>query len=66
MVFALILFSLVTPVLADELTAINRANASKITPITLVNGSYQGRFTDRGIPSSVARNNSINAGGARG
>ncbi|MEM8674372.1 MAG: hypothetical protein AAGF83_10930 [Cyanobacteria bacterium P01_G01_bin.67] len=51
---ALAFSSLVTPVLADEVNTINRANASginQITPFNLVQGSYQGRFRGRGIPS---------------
>ena len=66
---ALAFSSSFTPVLADEVTAINRANVSRInqiTPFNLVHGSYQGRFTDRGIPSNVSfvsgiRSNKIKA-----
>ncbi|VEP17815.1 conserved hypothetical protein [Hyella patelloides LEGE 07179] len=54
---ALIVSSLVTPVLANEVITINRANAIKIeriTPFNLVHGSYQGRFTNQGIPSNLS------------
>ncbi len=43
---ALAFSSLVTPVMADEVNAINQ-----ITPFNLVRGSYQGHFRGRGIPS---------------
>ena len=57
LVSALTFLSLVSPVAAEELTAINRTNtsfANPISPYSLVNSSYQGRFADQGIPSNVA------------
>ncbi len=55
--FALTISSLTTPILADEVSAINRAGMGKIqqiTPFNLVNGSYQGRFTNQGIPPNAS------------
>ena len=54
---ALTLSLLGSPVLANEMSAINRASTRsvvKITPFNLVNNSYQGYFADRGIPSNAA------------
>lgn len=51
---ALTFFSLVTPTLASEIAATNHnatSNINEITPFNLVSGSYQGRFTNQGIPA---------------
>ena len=50
----LVLSNLVTPAFANEIAAVNRTtanNISEITPFNLVSGSYQGRFSNQGIPS---------------
>ncbi len=50
----LALSSLVTPAFASEIAAANRNtthNINEITPFNLVSGSYQGRFTNQGIPA---------------
>ena len=56
------LSTLVLPALADEIAAV-RSNSTdnilKITPIDLVSGSYQGRFTKHGLPSGAAFVSSI-------
>ena len=56
------LSSLVLPAVANEVAAVDSNSASnilKITPVNLVSGSYQGRFTKQGIPSSGAFLNSV-------
>ena len=48
------LSSLSLPAIANEVAAVSSNssdNIVKITPIDLVSGSYQGRFTEQGIPS---------------
>ncbi len=51
-------FSLVTaPAFANDLAAVNQnslGNIPEITPFDLVTRSYQGSFTDQGIPSNGA------------
>ena len=42
------------PAFADEIAAVNRTTSntiSEITPFNLVSSSYQGRFSNQGIPS---------------
>lgn len=61
---AMALSSLVMPVAANEVAAVRSNSADnilKITPIDLVSGSYQGRFTKHGIPSSGAFLSSVRA-----
>ncbi len=51
---ALALSSLFAPAFASEIAAANRQNTNninEITPFNLVSGSYQGRFTNQGIPA---------------
>ena len=51
---ALALSSLVAPAFASEIAVANHKtthNLKEITPFNLVSGSYQGRFTNQGIPS---------------
>ena len=66
---ALAFSSLVTPAFASEIAAAKSKTASKIkeiTPFNLVLSSYQGRFTNQGIPAyhaflSAIRLNKIEA-----
>ena len=51
---ALALSSLVAPAFASEIAVAKSKTASninEITPFALVSGSYQGRFTNQGIPA---------------
>ena len=65
----IVLSSFTLPAVANEVAAVRSNSANnivKITPIDLVSGSYQGRFTKHGIPSSGAfvssiRSNKIHA-----
>ena len=51
---ALALSSLVAPAFASEIAIAKgktNSNINEITPFNLVSGSYQGRFTNQGIPA---------------
>ena len=51
---ALAFANLVTPAFANEIAAVNRhtaSNINEITPFNLVSASYQGRFSNQGIPA---------------
>ena len=56
---ALTLSLIATPALAEKLTT---AKSNYITPVNLVTRSYQGHFTNQGIPSSAAFNRAVKTG----
>ena len=59
----LALSSLATPVLANEVVAVNndtKSTIKQITPFRLVSGSYQGRFETQGIPSAGSLVTAVN------
>ena len=54
---ALVLSLVAAPAFANEVSAVNQnpiRSVVEITPFNLVTRSYQGYFTDRGIPSNAA------------
>ena len=55
----LALSSLATPAFAEKP---NIAKSLQITPFNLVTRSYQGHFTNQGIPSSAAFNRAVKTG----
>ena len=63
---ALALTLTTAPAFASEIAAANikseRNNISEITPFNLVTRSYQGSFTDRGIPSNGAFIRAVHTG----
>lgn len=62
---ALTLSLVAAPVLANEISEINRASTRsiiEITPFNLVTRSYQGYFADQGVPSNGAFITAIETG----